>query len=324
MLRSLGYREEEYMKTKPPISPYLCHIVGESPERASRYHDSTIRRTKTFAIAIHIPVFLWVVTSFLIASRVFELSDLLSISAAIGSGALIYLIERLVLSTPRVLAMNIARLVIGVVIALLGASTVDLVIFEREIQEQLALSKRTSLLKEHDSRVNDQKSLIEEKRRDWQAAQERASCEANGTCGSGIPSVGPVYRELAKHVAYLRKDLEVSQYTLSALQEQREKAVRAFDQSPPKVGESGLLSRVQALHEYIAGNVWALATWICFFTLILFFELMVVFCKMIFPETVDDEIERIREAISQEKARRYKEATSCPVSRAIAALDQGY
>ena len=312
------------MTTKPPISAYLCHVVGESPDRASRYHDSTIRRTKTFAIAIHIPVILWVVTSFLIASRVFELSEFLSISAAIGSGGLIYLIERLVLSTPRVLAMNIARLVIGVVIALLGASTVDLVIFEREIQEQLTLSKRASLLEEHESRVQSQMKLIEQKRREWQVAQERASCEANGTCGSGIPSIGPVYRELARHVTYLRKDLEAAQYTLTALEEQRDKALKTFDQVPPKVGESGLLSRVQALHEYISGNVWALITWICFFTLILFFELMVVFCKMIFPETVDDEIERIREAISQEKARRFKEATSCPVSRAIAALDQGY
>ena len=312
------------MTTKPPISAYLCHVVGESPDRASRYHDSTIRRTKTFAIAIHIPVILWVVTSFLIASRVFELSEFLSISAAIGSGGLIYLIERLVLSTPRVLAMNIARLVIGVVIALLGASTVDLVIIEREIQEQLTLSKRASLLEEHESRVQSQMKLIEQKRREWQVAQERASCEANGTCGSGIPSIGPVYRELARHVTYLRKDLEAAQYTLTALEEQRDKALKTFDQVPPKVGESGLLSRVQALHEYISGNVWALITWICFFTLILFFELMVVFCKMIFPETVDDEIERIREAISQEKARRFKEATSCPVSRAIAALDQGY
>jgi hypothetical protein len=312
------------MTTKPAISAYLCHVVGESPDRASRYHDSTIRRTKTFAIAIHIPVILWVVTSFLIASRVFELSEFLSISAAIGSGGLIYLIERLVLSTPRVLAMNIARLVIGVVIALLGASTVDLVIFEREIQEQLTLSKRATLLEEHESRVQSQMKLIEQKRREWQVAQERASCEANGTCGSGIPSIGPVYRELARHVTYLRKDLETAQYTLTALEEQRDRALKTFDEAPPEVGESGLLSRVQALHEYISGNVWALITWVCFFTLILFFELMVVFCKMIFPETVDDEIERIREAISQEKARRFKEATSCPVSRAFAALDQGY
>jgi hypothetical protein len=41
------------------FSNYLCAVVGESPERVARLHDSTRRRLKTFAIALHIPVTLW-------------------------------------------------------------------------------------------------------------------------------------------------------------------------------------------------------------------------------------------------------------------------
>ena len=36
------------------MSNYLCHIVGEQPERVARMHASTVKRTKAFAIAIHI------------------------------------------------------------------------------------------------------------------------------------------------------------------------------------------------------------------------------------------------------------------------------
>ena len=34
------------------ISSYLCHVVGETPQRAACFHASTVRRTKAFAIAI--------------------------------------------------------------------------------------------------------------------------------------------------------------------------------------------------------------------------------------------------------------------------------
>ncbi len=50
-----------------------------------------------------------------------------------------------------------------------------------------------------------------------------------------------------------------------------------------------------------------------FLSLVLFFELMVVIAKLVFGETVDDELDRIRESISQEKARAYKEAITSPV-----------
>jgi len=155
------------MKSKSNISNYLCFIVGESPERAARFHASTIRRTKNFAMAIHIPVGIWLVTGFLIAHAVFKLSDALSAAIALGCAGMIYLVERLVISTPKVWFINIGRIAIGFVIALLGASSVDLVIFEREIQEQLLESKRISIVTKHDAQINEQMKLVAQKKEDW-------------------------------------------------------------------------------------------------------------------------------------------------------------
>ena len=106
-----------------PLSTYLCHIVGESPERAVRFHISTVRRTTTFAIAIHIPVLLWALTGFVIASEIFHVGLILSAGMAIACSGLVYLVERIVLAAPKVWYVNITRLVIGVVISVSGASS---------------------------------------------------------------------------------------------------------------------------------------------------------------------------------------------------------
>jgi hypothetical protein len=312
------------MKNKSNISSYLCHVVGESPERASRFHISTIRRTKAFAIAIHIPVAIWAVTGYLIAYEVFKLSNTLSLLIAFGCAAMIYLVERLVISTPKVLIVNISRVAIGIVIALLGASAVDLVIFEREIQEQLSVSKREALEASYDAEIMQQIKLVDRKKEDWLQLQHTANCEANGTCGSKIRSTGPVYRELARQADFLRKEYVLAQKQLNKLQDAKKSAIDEFSTNGTSENDAGLLNRLQALHDYTDRNRWAFVAWALFFTLVLFFELMVVFCKLVFSETVDDELETIREAISQKKARDYMEAVTNPAAGALALIDGTY
>jgi hypothetical protein len=312
------------MSNKHRISPYLCKVVGESPERATKFHISTIKRTEAFAIAIHIPVLVWAITGYLIAHGVFDLGKGGSIIVAFTCGALVYMVERLVLATPKAPLMTTGRFIIGFVIALLGASAVDLVIFEREIEKQLIVSKRMEIESSHQEKVNLQAELVERTRIDWQQAQERAQCEANGTCGSRIRSIGPVYRELARHAEFLKSQFVAASAQLDSLKVAKEQALIAFDAAPPSSKDSGLLSRVQALHDYTLSNNMALIAWLLFFVLVLFFELMVVFCKMVFGETVDDELEKIRENISQEKARNYRDAVIDPNAGALALIAASY
>ena len=312
------------MNNKPRVSSYLCKVIGESPERATRFHISTIRRTEAFAIAIHIPVLVWAVTGYLIANGVFGLSASTSAVIAFGCASLVYLVERLVLATPKSPLMTVGRLMIGIVIALLGATAVDLVIFEREIEKQLIVSKRLEIESEHQNRVIAQAELTEQRRLDWQRAQEKASCEANGTCGSRIRSTGPVYRELARHADFLQAEYVVAGAQLTLLRSTKDRALEAFDAAPPSSMDSGLLTRVKALHDYTTNNLIAFVAWFLFLLLVLFLELTVVFCKIVFGETVDDEIEKIRENISQEKARGYRDAVVNPQAGALALIDASY
>lgn len=305
-------------------SNYLCQIVGECPKRVARFHPSSIKRLKAFAIAIHIPVLLWAVTGFVIASHIFLLRDAAAAAVAVLFAGLIYLVERIVLATPKVWYVNVSRVVIGVVISVLGASTVDLVIFDREVTQQLQVSGEERIRAEYDATANTQRQVLVQKKTDWLAAQDAANCEANGTCGSKVRSVGPVYRELSRQAEVLHLEYTAAQSELAHINNQRMQAVAQWRAKPDVVAQAGLLSRVEALHQYTLRNTAALVAWFLFFLLVLFFELMVVFAKLVFGDTVDDELDRIREHISQQKARAYMEAVTSPVASAKTLLLQSY
>jgi hypothetical protein len=306
------------------MSSYLCRIVGESPQRAARFHQSTIRRTTAFAIAIHIPVILWALTSYVIAAEIFHLNSLSAFVVGLICAGLVYLVERIVIATPKGLFMNIVRVVIGVVISILGASTVDLVIFEREISEQLQQDGKARLVAVHDTQLQSQMAVVAQKKIDWFKANEAAACEANGTCGSLVRSVGPVYRELARQAELLRHDFSDAQDRLTQLQTQKVQALAQWNVEPPSAVKAGLLARIQALHAYTTANAAAQVAWTLFFVLMLFFELMVVLSKMVFGDTVDDALDRMREDISRKKAQEYVNAITSPLASARSMIADEY
>jgi hypothetical protein len=316
--------EEQLMNNQSNISPYLCRVVGETPHRAERFHASTVRRTKAFAIAIHIPVLLWLATGYLIAFNIFQQPAEMATVIALVCGGLIYMVERLVLATPKNWYVNLTRIFIGVVISVLGATAVDLVIFDREVTQQWTQSQENALVAEQQAHLARLAGEVAQKKDEWFSAKEAANCEANGTCGSMVRSVGPVYRELARQAEFLRKEYVQARALLAQEQQNSRLAVAQWRANAPSAANAGLLARVEALHNYTQQHSAALAAWALFFTLVLFLELMVVFCKLVFGETVDDQIEQMREQISHKKALDYKEAITSPGAGALTLIEASY
>ena len=208
------------------------------------------------------------------------------------------------------------------VIAILGASTVDLVIFDREISQQLISSERSQIAHEFDLKITEQTAIVATVKQDWIQAQASANCEANGTCGSGTKSLGPIYRELVKQAEMLRNDYLAAAEELEALKSDK---MEAFSRDARHVvSQAGLLTRIEALHEYTMANKAALVVWMLFFQLVFLFEMMVVLSKLVFGETVDDRINAIREEINGYKAATFKAAVTSPVAHANQLLDGVY
>ena len=306
------------------IDRYLFRIVGEDPERITSLHPSTVRRIKASAIAVHIPVMLWAVAGVVLARRAFDLSVGAASVIVLFCGFLIYLVERLVLATPRNWYVNLGRIAIGVMIALLGASAVDLVIFEREVNLQLRRSGEVRLEAEFAERIAKQEQLVAQAKQDWLDAREAANCEANGTCGSKIRNVGPVYRELALQAQALRGDYDRAQQALDELAKARQQALEEWRSSAEPIAQAGLLARIEALHQYTLENRAAFWVWLMFFLLVLFFESLVVLVKIVSGATVDDRIEMIREQVSHHKATAYRDAVTSPVAEARRLIETAY
>jgi hypothetical protein len=255
---------------------------------------------------------IWAATGLIIAARIFGLEIWQSAMVAAFLSLVIYLVERLMIAIPKGILVTTARIFIGAVIALLGASAVDMTVFEREIADQLKADGEVRITSEFDALIDSQRQTISVKKSDWLNAQGAANCEANGTCGSRVRSVGPVYKELSRHANLLREEFVASQVKLDQLMSQKANSLQDWRNSSTALEQAGLLARIQALHTYTMNHPAAMVGWIVFFLLMLSMELMVVLSKMVFPETVDDHIETIREQISKEKAHAYLVAMTSP------------
>ncbi len=301
---------------------YLFQVVGEDPSKVSKWHKETIDRTKAFGIAIHIPVLLWAVTSYLIATTVFNLDTVLSAAISIFCSSLIYLIERIVLVTPKNWFVTFIRLCIGVIIAILGASTVDLVIFDKEVTQELRKTEEAKISSNYDIQLTKQLHLVLQKKKDWLIAQDAANCEANGKCGSGSKNLGPIYHALKVQADILHRDYDKAQSDYEMLN--KEKSFKLLEAHTNILRDSGLLARIQALHQYIKENNAAFIAYFLFFALILFFELMVVIAKLVFKETVDDEIENAKAQIAIYKTKTFQRLATSPMLSAVNAIDAAY
>lgn len=306
------------------VSKYLCAVIGETPESINKQSKSSRTRAVAFAYAIHIPVILWSVTGYIIAKNIFKLDFELSLLVSGFCALMIYLVERLVISMPKAWYINIGRLAIGLIIAILGASTVDLVIFDREVTQQLVRNGERRIQGQFNDEVKRQKIEVEERREDWTKAKAAANCEANGTCGSGTRNLGPVARELLRQATVMGEEYKAAAKVLEKIRAERDSAVAAYRLNPIGVGDAGLLDRVVALHQFTKRHVMAKAFWWLFLMLVLSFELMVIAVKFAFGETVDDKTSKLKEQIDQKKAENYFETITSPVYKANQALAETY
>lgn len=306
------------------VSKYLCAVIGETQEKINNQSKSTRTRAVSFAYAIHIPVILWSVTGYIIAKNIFKLDLESSLLVGAFCALMIYLVERLVIAMPKAWYINLGRLAIGLIIATLGASTVDLVIFDREVTQQLVRNGEHRIQGQYNDEVKRQKIEVEERREDWAKAKAAANCEANGTCGSGTKNLGPVARELLRQSTVMGEEYKAAALVLEKIRAERDAAVAAYRANPAGIEDAGLLERVRALHQYTKRHKAAFAFWVLFFLLVLSFELMVIAVKFAFGETVDDKTTKLKEMLDQKKAENYFNTVTSPVFNANQVLSETY
>jgi hypothetical protein len=286
------------MLRKPFESIYEYDEVLEQPSRP--YH-STIQRRSALVCSIQLPVLIWVLCGYLLSLRLFGLNLWSSLAVAAGCGYVIFLVERLVIATPRSVYVATARLVLTVLMSALGACVFDLIVFEKDITAQLQQEAIAKVVGQKNELIKLKETEVAKKKEDWGSALHDANCEANGTCGSGVKSPGPLYRELKTQADEKHKDYLAASKELDDLRQKTETEVNALRTSDEPLQNAGVLMQLQALHQYVGEHPWALVFWACLFVTIMLLEASVLAAKYAFGETVDDLRERIREQLAKEQ-----------------------
>lgn len=298
------------------MNKYFCFLLGENQDDSYKWHSSTLTRAKSFAISIHLPVFIWFSIGYLLSTQIFGLSVSAGAFVAALCGLTIFMIERLVIAAPKSLSVTVGRLVIALVVGIIGSAGLDLVLFDKEIDTQLKVSANKTLSDKYKVLIAEQAAGLEQLRNQWKIAQEKALCEANGTCGSGVRSVGPVFREAKRHADSLRADFERAEVKLATLRADFASDARALAADSTVTSSAGLLARINALHQYILTDGLTFVVWLILFVLVTCIELMVVFIKLSFGDTADDEIARLKERVRIHKANEYATAVMSPYAEA--------
>jgi hypothetical protein len=235
------------------------------------------------------------------------------------AAGVIYLVERLVLASPKGWIISLIRLSLGFIIGFLGASAVDLVIFNKEINYQLRQNEFQRINIESKQEADLQLSEVKNRYQLWQKAKDAAKCEADGTCGTGKANIGPVYKELNAYAETVRQDYIAAQSKLDQINSDKNRRIE--ESKKYSIEEAGLLSQIEALHSYISQNKSAKIAYLLFFVMILAFELVTIFVKTVFNETADDLVEKAREGIIIAKANRINSAASQGLIGALGLID---
>jgi uncharacterized membrane protein YhdT len=299
---------------------YLWLASGLTAEELARGHESTRQRAYAFALALSIPLITWSLTAYVIASQIFQLSPGRTLVASIVCMMVVYCIERLIMISPNRWYVIVSRVFIAGVAAVIAASAVDLCLFAREIEGQIRLDAKHSLRQQHDRERADQERVVEARKADWEAAEARARCEANGTCGTVVPGPGPLWRDLSTRAVQRRDDYLKASHQLDAMKAGQALAIQALATSEAVVREAGLLARIDALARFNQAHEAAQWAYLLLFLFVAALEGACILIKASFGNILSDRIHHERERLAGHQLKVYVDEMTSPDSRGLALI----
>ncbi|SDL59557.1 DUF4407 domain-containing protein [Kriegella aquimaris] len=297
---------------------FYSKIIGEDPRYTRTFQPSGKRSVVLKGTALIIPVILWSLMSFLLVRNVLGETYLIATVTGLMTGTIVFLIERTILMSNGNFFIVLFRILLGFLIASLGAVGMDQVIFKNDIDnkiEQYKLSSIEMAVDDMDNRffdkVNELQAIVNKKKSNWLTALERTGCEADGTCGSLIRGRSSITDLKEKIANQLGEDYKKEYARLNALEAEYNLAVQsAKSQVAEDFNGNSLLLRIQALHELIASNSYMKVVYLIITGLLFLTEFIVIIVKVSSRKSIDEQIEIAKDKIQEENIRKVLENKS--------------
>lgn len=280
------------------LKRFLCSITGNDYHQLKMDSLWSRRKVSLLGTTMLIPVIFWIISTFLLLRFVLESSLTSSVIAAVIAGTIIFSIERSIVMAEfeegrGKWVIGTIRILLGVLVAILGAFVIDVVIFDRDIRLQLNRMQEQEVLlaqQEVDGMYMDQlnrlRKIVDENYNAWQKALEDVKLEAEGTSGSGLRGVHSITRlkmDIArqKEQEYYRSmnDLEKMNELVEVKKAEVAQIVRE------RFEDAGLLVRSEALFNLLFQDLKVSMVYLIFLLLMVFCELIPVMLKIYLPQS---------------------------------------
>jgi hypothetical protein len=243
----------------------------------------------TLGTLMLIPVSLWTISGFYIGYDLLEAGLIKSIIGGLFVGALILIIDKSFLATPKESISNWLkgfRIVFAVIATILGSIALDLMFFGgdlEEYREKLSakiqkeetakyLVENNHLIVELGNSIENQKGIAETSKNDWKN-------EADGSGGTGNKGIGEVshlkesiYKSDSTTLAQLQVSLGYAKDSLA------KEAVLYGQKMAAKRGDA-LMSKVTDLHDFIMGSRLSMFFYGLFFIAVFSLEIFFLITK---------------------------------------------
>ena len=281
---------------------FFCKITGDDYKMLVNETPESRKKVTALATVVFVPVIIWFVIGYLMSTQIMELTSLHGLFVAIVLAFLIFLLERTIIMANGSRLIKWFRIILGLVIALLGAIFLDEIVFHKDIEHQLAEMQHIEnqhameqIDLQYADEINVSRQNLDRLYNDWQHAVEESRKEADGTGGSGQRGVDGIARLKLDAAQNLKVEYDRALSSHESMLTRIEDMKNAIKNNQ-NISNDGLLIRVKALFTLVF-NDWVMALIYILFTLFLFsMEFLVVLIKMGWRQTnYERKIEMIEE-----------------------------
>lgn len=287
-------------------------ILGDSPENLKNHTPQSRKKIQSLATAIIIPTILWFVTGYLAAITMLKLGPARGLLIASVCATIVFLMDRTIAIINGGWALVTVRILIGSAIAFIGSVMIDSAFLSEDIDyymnqkltqksneaEHVVESKNAFLL-------NDQKKLVQKRYEDFQSASFNYKSELDGTGGTRKYGKGDVAEAKNTILKDARTEYLVQMQVLNKMEAENTTEKRgAQDDVLRNHGRNSIITRINALHEYVFSNPIATIFYLVLTALCFLLEMSVVIIKLFSRkssyELEQDRIEEIRNIKSEQ------------------------
>jgi len=272
-----------------------CFLTGDNYQLVSNDTPASKKKITAMAIAMMLPITIWLFSSFLLAFEVIKTGFISSLITALVCGLIVFFIEKLVIMADGNRWLTLFRISIGFIVAALGSIAIDEVVFKNDIDISVVSLKNEAIRKakqdeENQFKINNNYQKVElaiaNLTNKYSTAVNNTLAEADGTTGSKKSGVGSIYRIKDKAKEVIRKDLEAANQKLALLDKEKNEAVKKAGLGMEKdFNENALLIRIKALFALVICDRYMAIVYTLFTLLMFFFEFLVVILKLTWKKT---------------------------------------